>query len=155
MDQHKLRSHVFDKTGIKVDVDDPIFALVALNEAVLAETVERQLALLDTATQALAAQALAVQARAAGGLPAALSLAPAPAPATAAGAAPPAAQAPAPAPAPVPVPTAPAGFTPREWRLLGAAAVVSVACALLVLGGAALLYKNAPSATSTPATRQP
>ncbi|MBH1984330.1 MAG: hypothetical protein I8H79_17430, partial [Burkholderiales bacterium] len=34
-----------------------------------------------------------------------------------------------------------AGFTPREWRLLGAAAIVSVACALLVLGGAALLYK--------------
>ncbi len=144
MDQHKLRSHVFDKTGIKIDVDDPIFALVALNEAVLAETVERQLALLDTATQALAAQA-----RAAGGLPAAPSLAPAPA--TAAGAAPPA----VPAPVPVPAPTAPAGFTPREWRLLGAAAVVSVACALLVLGGAALLYKNAPSATSTPATRQP
>ena len=66
MDQHKLRSHVFDKTGIKIDVDDPIFALVALNEAVLAETVGRQLALLDAATQALAAQA-----RAAGGLPAA------------------------------------------------------------------------------------
>ena len=142
VDQHKLRTHVFDKTGIRIDVDDPIFALVALNEAVLAETVERQLALLDAATQALAAQA-----RAAGGLPAAPSLAPAPA--TAAGAAPPA------VPAPVPAPTAPAGFTPREWRLLGAAAVVSVACALLVLGGAALLYKNAPSATSTPATRQP
>ena len=142
VDQHKLRTHVFDKTGIRIDVDDPIFALVALNEAVLAETVERQLALLDTATQALVAQA-----RAAGGLPAAPSLAPAPA--TAAGAAPPA------VPAPVPAPTAPAGFTPREWRLLGAAAVVSVACALLVLGGAALLYKNAPSVTSTPATRQP
>ena len=146
VDQHKLRTHVFDKTGIRIDVDDPIFALVALNEAVLAETVERQLALLDAATQALAAQA-----RAAGGLPAAPSQALAPA--TAAGAAPPAV--PVPAPAPVPAPTAPAGFTPREWRLLGAAAVVSVACALLVLGGAALLYKNAPSATSTPATRQP
>ncbi|PKB22331.1 hypothetical protein [Janthinobacterium sp. 64] len=113
MDQHKLRSHVFDKTGIKIDVDDPIFALVALNEAVLAETVERQLALLDSATQALAAQA-----RAAGGLPAAV---PQPVP-----------EAPAPSPA---------GFTPREWRLLGAAAIVSLACALLVLGGAALLYK--------------
>ena len=116
MDQHKLRSHVFDKTGIKIDVDDPIFALVALNEAVLAETVERQLALLDAATQALAAQA-----RAAGGLPAE------PAPAMHQ----PAPQAPGPAPL----------FTPREWRLLGAAAIVSVACALLVLGGAALLYK--------------
>ncbi|MCC7643414.1 MULTISPECIES: hypothetical protein [unclassified Janthinobacterium] len=112
MDRHKLRSHVFDKTGIKVDVDDPIFALVALNEAVLAETVERQLALLDAATQALAAQA-----RAAGGLPAAV---PQPAPET-------------PGRAPV--------FTPREWRLLGAAAIVSIASALLVLGGAALLYQ--------------
>ncbi|MCX7292186.1 hypothetical protein [Janthinobacterium sp.] len=116
MDQHKLRSHVFDKTGIKIDVDDPIFALVALNEAVLAETVERQLALLDAATQALASQA-----RAAGGLPelppAALS-------------------------SPAGNATAPAvWFTPREWRLLGAAAIVSIACALLVLGGAALLYK--------------
>ncbi|EZP41534.1 hypothetical protein [Janthinobacterium lividum] len=112
MDQHKLRSHVFDKTGIKVDVDDPIFALVALNEAVLAETVERQLALLDAATQALAAQA-----RAAGGLPAAVPQAAPQAPLSA------------------------AWFSPREWRLLGAAAIVSVACALLVLGGAALLYK--------------
>ena len=112
MDQHKLRSHVFDKTGIKVDVDDPIFALVALNEAVLAETVERQLALLDSATQALAAQA-----RAAGGLPVAV---------------------------PQSVPQAPVSapwFSPREWRLLGAAAIVSIASALLVLGGAALLYK--------------
>ncbi|MBW3508837.1 hypothetical protein [Janthinobacterium sp. NKUCC06_STL] len=112
MDRHKLRSHVFDKTGIKVDVDDPIFALVALNEAVLAETVERQLALLDAATQALAAQA-----RAAGGLPAAV-------------------------PQPVPQASGRAPwFSPREWRLLGAAAIVSVASALLVLGGAALLYK--------------
>ena len=59
MDQHKLRTHVFDKTGIRIDTDDPIFALVALNEAVLADTVERQLALLDAATQALAAQARA------------------------------------------------------------------------------------------------
>ncbi|MDO8035421.1 hypothetical protein O3297_18560 [Janthinobacterium sp. SUN128] len=116
MDQHKLRSHVFDKTGIKIDVDDPIFALVALNEAVLAETVERQLALLDAATQALAAQA-----RAAGGLPAL----------------PPAALA-----SPADNATAPTvGFTPREWRLLGAAAIVSIASALLVLGGAALLYR--------------
>ncbi len=119
MDRHALRSHVFDKTGIKVDVDDPIFALVALNEAVLADTVERQLALLDAATQALAAQA-----RATGGLPAQ----PAPAP-------------PQPQPAPAPSPAGAARFTPREWRLLAAAAIVSLACALLVLGGAALLYK--------------
>jgi hypothetical protein len=122
MDQHKLRSHVFDKTGIKIDVDDPIFALVALNEAVLAETVERQLALLDAATQALAAQA-----RAAGGLPALPAAA--------------MARLAPEAPVPAPSPAGPAGFTPREWRLLGAAAIVSLASALLVLGGAALLYK--------------
>ena len=123
MDRHTLRSHVFDKTGIKVDVDDPIFALVALNEAVLADTVERQLALLDAATQALAAQA-----RATGGLPAQ------PAPAQSQ-------SQPQPEPEPAPSPAGPARFTPREWRLLAAAAIVSLACALLVLGGAALLYK--------------
>ena len=109
VDQHKLRSHVFDKTGIKVDTDDPIFALVALNEAVLAETVERQLAVLNAATDALAAQACA-----AGGLP------PLAAPVTAS------------------VANRP-WFTPREWRLLGAAAIVSLACSLVVLAGAVML----------------
>ncbi|WP_426339887.1 hypothetical protein ACN9MZ_27030 [Pseudoduganella sp. S-14] len=49
LDPQKLRLHVFEKTGIKVDVDDPIFALVALNEAVLEEAVERHLARLDGA----------------------------------------------------------------------------------------------------------
>ena len=114
VDQHKLRSHVFDKTGIRIDTDDPIFALVALNEAVLAETVERQLAVLEAATQALAAQACA-----AGGLP------------------------PLSAPLSLPIPQTAAAtgwWTPREWRLLGAAAIVSLACSLLVLGGAALLW---------------
>lgn len=53
LDPHKLRLHVFEKTGIKVDVDDPIFALVALNEAVLEEAVERQLARLDGAHAAV------------------------------------------------------------------------------------------------------
>lgn len=124
VDQHKLRSHVFDKTGIKIDVDDPIFALVALNEAVLAETIERQLAQLDAATQALTAQA-----RAAGGL---APLADIPRPETAT--------------------TTSAWFTPREWRLLGAAAIVSIACALLVLGGSALLYRHCPASSTTQAT---
>ncbi len=117
VDQHKLRSHVFDKTGIKIDTDDPIFALVALNEAVLAETIERQLAILNAATDALAAQACA-----AGGLPPLVK------PAIPA------------APAPAPAPHA-SGWTPREWRLLGAAAIVSLASSLLVLGGAALLWR--------------
>lgn len=54
MDQQKLRTLVFEKTGVRIDVDDPVFALVALNEAVLAEAVERHVALLDQATLALA-----------------------------------------------------------------------------------------------------
>ncbi len=57
MDQLKLRSLVFEKTGIKIDVDDPVFALVALNEAVLAEAVERHVALLDEASANLIEQA--------------------------------------------------------------------------------------------------
>ncbi len=54
MDQQKLRSLVFEKTGVRIDTDDPIFALVALNEAVLEEAVERHVALLEAATQKLA-----------------------------------------------------------------------------------------------------
>ena len=57
MDQHKLRSLVFEKTGVKVDVDDPIFALVALNEAVLEEAVERHVARIDAASALLLRQA--------------------------------------------------------------------------------------------------
>ncbi len=49
LDPQKLRCSYSEKTGIKVDVDDPIFALVALNEAVLEEAVERHLAELDGA----------------------------------------------------------------------------------------------------------
>ena len=60
MDQQKLRTLVFEKTGVKIDVDDPVFALVALNEAVLAEAVERHVALLDDATRELAEQAQAL-----------------------------------------------------------------------------------------------
>jgi len=57
LDPQKLRLHVFEKTGIKVDVDDPIFALVALNEAVLEEAVERHLSRLDGAHAPAAAAA--------------------------------------------------------------------------------------------------
>src|SRR5471032_711778 len=63
MDQQKLRSLVFEKTGVRIDIDDPVFALVALNEAVLAETVECHIALIDAASQELVQHA-----RAAGGL---------------------------------------------------------------------------------------
>ena len=46
MDQQKLRTLVFEKTGIKIDATDPVFALVALNESVLEETLQRHLAML-------------------------------------------------------------------------------------------------------------
>jgi hypothetical protein len=64
MDQHKLRTLVFEKTGVKIDVDDPVFALVALNEAVLEEAVERHVALLNEASSALARHVGTVQGRA-------------------------------------------------------------------------------------------
>ncbi len=44
MDANKLRLEVFEKTGIKIDTTDPVFALVALNEAVLADYAEQNLA---------------------------------------------------------------------------------------------------------------
>jgi hypothetical protein len=66
MDQHKLRTLVFEKTGVKIDVDDPVFALVALNEAVLEEAVERHVALLNEASGALAGKVSALQGHAPG-----------------------------------------------------------------------------------------
>jgi hypothetical protein len=66
MDQQKLRTLVFEKTGVRIDVDDPVFALVALNEAVLEETVERHVALLREANDTLAAQVAALRAGAPG-----------------------------------------------------------------------------------------
>jgi hypothetical protein len=68
MDQQKLRNLVFEKTGVRIDVDDPVFALVALNEAVLEEAVERHIALLHEASSRIT------------GLPAATSRQAAPAP---------------------------------------------------------------------------
>lgn len=56
MDRQQLRTLVFEKTGVKLDVDDPVFALVALNEAVLEEAVERHVALLNEASGALRGQ---------------------------------------------------------------------------------------------------
>ena len=128
MDQQKLRALVFEKTGVKIDIDDPIFALVALNEAVLAEAVDRHVALLDDATADLADQADALIAagsvcRYAGGA---------------------AAERAAPNPSRTPDPAA-----PQEKRLLAIAAGAAVLSALLVLAGQALLFKApaAPAAT--------
>jgi hypothetical protein len=116
MDQHKLRTLVFEKTGVKIDVDDPVFALVALNEAVLAEAVERHVALLHEANAELAAQVAVLQGR-----PAA-----APAPTHAARAA-----------------GAPARSA--ELRVAAIAAGAAVLGALLVLGGQAILSRPAPA----------
>ena len=61
MDQQKLRTLVFEKTGVKIDVDDPVFALVAMNEAVLEEAVERHVKLLNDASGALAGRVASLQ----------------------------------------------------------------------------------------------
>ena len=119
MDQQKLRSLVFEKTGVKIDVDDPVFALVALNEAVLAEAVERHVALLDDATRELAEQAQALQGSfggRAGERPAAALLKPAAA-----------AQ-----------PFSPSQAEKRMMAIAGGAALLG---ALLVLFGQAILFK--------------
>lgn len=133
MDQQKLRALVFEKTGVKIDIDDPVFALVALNEAVLEEAVQRHIERIDAASQELATQA-----RLAAGHPHAHdSHVPASAsehppgyvPTPAAGAVRPIATQHAPA------------ITPRELRLLAAAAGIAILSALLVLGGQAAFHK--------------
>lgn len=121
MDQLKLRSLVFEKTGVRVDVDDPIFALVALNEAVLEDAVERHVALIEAASRELAGHA-----RAAGGLAA---------PQPAGGGAAPA----------VAITDWRAPLGAREWRLLAAAAGVAALTAALVVGAQALLRKPSPA----------
>jgi hypothetical protein len=123
MDQLKLRSLVFEKTGVKIDVDDPIFALVALNEAVLAEAVERHVALLDAATEELAAQ---VGSWHDGGMGKARAGAERPGPAPAVAKA---------------IPTVSSGVTPEEWRMAGLAAAAAVFGAVLVLAGQAMFFK--------------
>lgn len=121
MDQQKLRSLVFDKTGVRIDVDDPVFALVALNEAVLAEAVERHVALLDDATRELAERlqdgglASAAPHQTAALLQPAGALKPAPGPNYA------------------------------EKRIIAIAAGAAVLGALLVLFGQALFFKPQPA----------
>lgn len=114
MDQQKLRTLVFEKTGVKIDVDDPIFALVALNEAVLEETVERHIARLDEAAASLAGRAEAL----ASGRPA---------PPRPAGAAP-----------------AQAGQSLAEKRMMLVAGGAALLGAVVVLLGQALFFRPAP-----------
>jgi hypothetical protein len=140
MDQLKLRTLVFEKTGVKIDVDDPVFALVALNEAVLEDAVERHVAAIDSATRELVQHA-----RAAGGLAPPRDLGrrhdashehePAAAAAGARG------YEPAPAGPVRAIATQAPAITRRELRLLGAAAGIAVLSALLVLGGQAAFSK--------------
>lgn len=129
MDQQKLRTLVFEKTGVKIDIDDPIFALVALNEAVLAEAVERHVALLDDATADLAEQAQALQDGATGCRYAGSGVERASTPAL---------LKPTPSPA-----------TPQELRTVAIAAGAAVLCAMLVLLGQALFFKALPVPPST------
>lgn len=129
MDQQKLRTLVFEKTGVKIDIDDPIFALVALNEAVLAEAVERHVALLDDATAGLAEQAQALQD---GGSACRYNAFDRPLSALV--------KAPA---------AALPGPSHQEKRIMAIAFGAAVLCALLVLIGQALLFKAPPPPAST------
>ncbi len=129
MDQQKLRTLVFEKTGVRIDVDDPIFALVALNEAVLAEAVDRHVALLDDATADLADQAQALLdngsiCRFADG---------------------------AARPVAAPVPAAP---TLQEKRIIAIAGGAAALCAVLVLLGQALFFRPAPAPPATVIARE-
>lgn len=147
MDQQKLRSLVFEKTGVRIDVDDPVFALVALNEAVLEDAVQRHVARIDAASQELAQQA-----RAAGGVAAAPANAHDGPGHAAHGGGPPPGYVPTPSSGPVrPIATQSASVTPRELRLLGAAAGIAILTALIVLGGQAAFHTSGLSAEQTQA----
>lgn len=128
MDQQKLRSLVFEKTGVKIDVDDPVFALVALNEAVLEEAVERHVARIDAASANLLH--LAQQHGGHGPHNAPAEHPPGYVPTPSAGMV-------------RPIATQSSPVTPRELRLLGAAAGIAVLTALIVLGGQAAFHKQA------------
>jgi hypothetical protein len=125
MDQQKLRSLVFEKTGVKIDVDDPVFALVALNEAVLAEAVERHVALLDEATRELAGHAQALHD---GGF----ARRPAERGPTDRG--------------PTERPAAAPGSSHADKRMMAIAGGAALLTALLVLSGQAMFFRPAPSA---------
>lgn len=125
-----MRSLVFDKTGIRIDIDDPIFALVALNEAVLEEATARHVALLDAATEKLA---LALHAGAAAPVLTATGNVSGTVLDTASG----------PTQAPMHEPT-PAFSGPREARLIALGVSLAILAAMLVLAGQILFFKPQP-----------
>lgn len=121
MDQQKLRSLVFEKTGVRIDIDDPVFALVALNEAVLEEAVERHIARIDAASAQLAQQLRGTGSGAEHHPPGYVPLA---------------------AAGPVrPIATHSTLISPRELRQLAAATGIAVLSALIVLGGQAAFHQ--------------
>jgi hypothetical protein len=141
MDLNKLRTLVFEKTGIKIDSSDPIFALVALNEAVLAECVELHIANLQGAADQIKEQTthlidagdrvkkLLLQMGQTVEEPTTAS-----------------------------VKTAAPERTALPWRWIGAAGAISLCSSLLVLGGqAALGYPRipAPVVVAAPNTAAP
>ena len=132
MDLNKLRSLVFEKTGIKIETNDPIFALVALNEAVLSECVEQHITNLQAAAEQLKEQTThLIQA---GDRVKSLLL-----------------QMGQTVEDPLPASSAKAPSQAREettwpWHWIGAASGISLCSALLVLGGqAALGYPRIPA----------
>jgi hypothetical protein len=139
MDQQKLRSLVFEKTGVKIDLDDPVFALVALNEAVLEEAVERHVARIDAASANLLH--LAQQHGGHGHGHAAAEHPPGYVPTPSAGMV-------------RPIATQSSPITPRELRLLGAAVGIAVLTALIVLGGQAAFHKSGLTPEQTQALQK-
>jgi hypothetical protein len=132
MDLNKLRSLVFEKTGIKIETNDPIFALVALNEAVLSECVEQHITNLQGAAEQLKEQTThLIQAgdRVKGLLLQMGQTVEDPLAASSAK-----------------TPRQPLDETKLPWRWIGAAGAISLCSALLVLGGqAALGYPHIPA----------
>jgi len=138
MDLNKLRTQVFEKTGIKIDTTDPLFALVALNEAVLSECVTPQLDNLQDATAQLKEQTKHLIE--AGDRVKRLLL-----------------QMGQTVDDPAPAASMTAAKTVLPWRTIGAAGAISLCSALLVLGGqVALGYPHIPSPiVVTPAVTTP
>lgn len=125
MDPQKLRTLVFEKTGIKVDTHDPIFALVALNEAVLAESVGVHIAAMDDATRRLTAQIKHLQGMGGGSGPH--------------------------DPEPRAETRTNQGDRPRrQWPLMLAGAAIALVGAASALGGQALFMKNAAVVQAAP-----
>ncbi|NHZ38625.1 hypothetical protein [Massilia aquatica] len=134
MDQQKLRTLVFEKTGVRIDIDDPIFALVALNDAVLAEAVERHVALLDDATADLADQVQALQESGYLGNGATPAARPAALVST-------------------PLPVA-HGVPLQEKRIIAIAGGAALLCAFIVLAGQALLLRPLPAPAPVSVARE-